>query len=147
MKSNLITAIYCRSAIKCDDAVAAQELILRNYAEEHGYCNIAVYVDNGYNGLGFNRHAFSRLEADINAGLVGTVLVKDISRVSRNYKDIFAWFDSIRKTGVLFISVQDKLTNDFFNKEFNTMKRLLEKYHPKQKRPRKKSQHYAAAAE
>ncbi|MCL2225327.1 MAG: recombinase family protein, partial [Defluviitaleaceae bacterium] len=46
--------------------------------------NVSTYTDNGFIGLNFDRPAMRQLQADVDAGLVGVVLVKDISRISRN---------------------------------------------------------------
>ena len=108
-KSKLVTAIYCRLAKGCDDGIKSQELMVRKFAEENGHTNIKVYTDNGYGGHNYDRPAFSQLQADIEAGIVGTVLVENLSRITRNVLDIPDWvFDFLQeKTGIKFISVMD----------------------------------------
>jgi DNA invertase Pin-like site-specific DNA recombinase len=91
MENNNLTALYCRSAQKSAMGIEKQECMLRQYAEKHGYGNIAVYVDNGCSGLSLDRPAFTRLQADIAAGLVKTVIVKDIGRISRDAFMLCDW--------------------------------------------------------
>lgn len=101
------TAIYCRVARKDDEALASQESLLRRYAEKNGYENVTVYSDNGYVGLNYDRPAFKQLQADIKSGKIRTVLVKDISRITRNGFDLHEWVfkHQQEKFGVKLISV------------------------------------------
>lgn len=77
-----ITALYCR--ISLDDggdnesmSISNQKLMLRDFAEKHGMFQYEYYVDDGYTGRNFNRPAFQRMIADIEAGKVGCVVTKD----------------------------------------------------------------------
>lgn len=110
MVDTKITALYCRVACKDDDAILSQEHLLRDYALKQGFENICVYADNGCNGLDFNRPAFSRLMCDIQAGLVSRVIIKNISRITRNYPDLIQWMGGIREKGVSFISLAEGIT-------------------------------------
>ena len=65
--------------------IESQRLMLRAYAEENGYGIYGEYVDDGYSGTRYDRPAFCRMLADIEAGYVNMVLVKDLSRLGRNY--------------------------------------------------------------
>ena len=110
MNNKIKVAVCCRVAREDDEIIKEQEAMIRRFAEENDYINISVYADNGFNGLNFNRPAFKRLNDDISAGLIETVIVKDISRLSRNYIDVLDWVDNIRDKGVSFISVLDDFT-------------------------------------
>ena len=85
-----ITALYCRLSI--DDgadgesnSITNQKAILKTYAEEHGFYNTRYYVDDGYSGTTFDRPGFQAMIADVDAGLIDTVIVKDLSRFGRDY--------------------------------------------------------------
>ena len=87
---NLITAIYCRLFQEDDlqgesNSIKNQKLILQQYAEQHRFPNIQFYVDDGYSGANFNRPDFKRMMNDIEHGKVGIVIVKDQSRLGRDY--------------------------------------------------------------
>ena len=87
---NLITAIYCRLSQEDDlqgesNSIKNQKLILQQYAEQHRFPNIQFYVDDGYSGANFNRPDFKRMMNDIEHGKVGIVIVKDQSRLGRDY--------------------------------------------------------------
>ena len=92
MKSNhnLITALYTRLSQEDllqgeSNSIRNQKLILQKYADDHGFHNCQFYVDDGYSGADFNRPDFKRMMADIESGRIGTVIVKDQSRLGRDY--------------------------------------------------------------
>ncbi|MXP76297.1 recombinase family protein [Lachnospiraceae bacterium WCA-9-b2] len=58
------------------------------YAKEHGFPNPKFYVDDGYTGTNFDRPSFKEMSADIEKGLVKTVIVKDLSLFGRNYIEV-----------------------------------------------------------
>lgn len=95
-----ITALYCRYSR--DDgqeeenaSITHQRKLLKEYAENSGYTNLRCYADDGYSGTNFNRPNFQRMLKDIENGLIGTVIVKDMSRFGRNY------IGSLRNVGVV----------------------------------------------
>jgi DNA invertase Pin-like site-specific DNA recombinase len=132
MNKKMRCAVYCRVARKDDTAIESQKETLRRFAEENDYSNISVYSDNGFNGLNFNRPAFNRLNNDISAGLVDTVIVKDISRVGRNRFDVSEWVDNIQSKGVTLKSVIDN--TDFFIKTNNILFQSFNEYRAKHKK-------------
>ncbi|WP_229407969.1 recombinase family protein [Massiliimalia massiliensis] len=87
---NLITALYCRLSQEDERlgeslSIENQRLMLQKYAEEHRFPNIRFYVDDGFSGADFNRPDFKRLMTDVECGKVGIVIVKDQSRLGRDY--------------------------------------------------------------
>ena len=90
MQTGKITALYVRfsfdDGIDTDSgSIEHQKDLLKNYAESNGFTNLSYYADDGYTGTNFNRPNFQRMMDDIKNGLVGTVIVKDMSRLGRNY--------------------------------------------------------------
>lgn len=83
-------ALYMRLS-KDDDGAAesasitTQRQMLRSYAAEHGYAVYDEYSDDGYSGVSFERPEFRRMIADIEAKRVNLVIVKDLSRLGRDY--------------------------------------------------------------
>ncbi|MBR3665537.1 MAG: DUF4368 domain-containing protein [Ruminococcus sp.] len=85
-----ITALYCR--LSQDDmldgesnSITNQKAILQKFAEDNGFRNTAFYVDDGVSGTTWEREGFKAMLADIEAGKVGTVITKDLSRLGRDY--------------------------------------------------------------
>ena len=126
-KREMKVALYCRVAREDNTAIEGQAHIIREYAKKHGYDNPVLYSDNGVSGIGFDRPALGCLSADILAGHIKAVIVKDLSRLSRNPLEISDWINGIRRCGVLFISVQDGITDDHFDKK-DEMFRMYSEY-------------------
>lgn len=115
MKSNhnLITALYTRLSQEDllqgeSNSIRNQKLILQKYADDHGFHNCQFYVDDGYSGADFNRPDFKRMMADIEAGKVGTVIVKDQSRLGRDYLQTGMLMEiTFPQYDVCFIAIND----------------------------------------
>ena len=81
-----ITALYCR--LSRDDelqgdsnSILNQKAILQKFADDNGFLNTSYFVDDGYSGTNFDRPDWQRLMALVDEGKVGTVIVKDMSRL------------------------------------------------------------------
>ena len=85
-----ITALYERLSRDDDQAgdsnsIINQKKYLESYAAQRGYENCVHYTDDGWSGGTFERPAWKRMIADIEAGKVAHVIVKDMSRAGRDY--------------------------------------------------------------
>jgi len=85
-----ITALYCR--LSRDDelqgdsnSIKNQKTILQKYADDNGFTNTEFFVDDGYSGTNFDRPDWQRLISQVEEGRIGTVIVKDMSRLGRDY--------------------------------------------------------------
>jgi len=119
-------AVYCRTAREDDFAIGRQAEIVRSYAKEHGYNNLALYVDNGTSGLVLDRPALNRLKRHIAEGRIKAVIVLEMSRVSRNCFDVLTWIDSLRQSGVSFVSVGDSISDDMIENKAELFQRFCE---------------------
>ena len=136
LSQNRKAVLYCRVASESSEAIKSQETMLRVYAKEQRYDIVAVYADNGVSGIGFDRPALNRLNEDIDAGLVKTVIVKDLARISRSAFDISDWIDRVRGKGVSFVSVMDGIGDNTLDDKVNVFPQLCREYLRKQrKRP------------
>ena len=84
------TALYER--LSRDDELAGESNSIRNqksylesYATEHGYLPFVHYTDDGYSGGNYDRPGWQQMIADMEAGKISTLIVKDMSRVGREY--------------------------------------------------------------
>ena len=100
MQDRIKAALYIRVARMDGDAVERQKTQLRVFAQEQGCKDIAIYVDNGYSGLNLNRPAFMQMENDIRAGLVNELIIRDLSRISRDTMLTYDWLEKTRINGV-----------------------------------------------
>lgn len=112
-KDNRIAALYER--LSRDDemqgesnSITNQKKYLEDYAVQHGFGNIQHFSDDGYSGTNLNRPAFNSLLTEIEAGRVGTVIVKDMSRFGRNYLQVGFYAEMMfPKKNVRFIAVNN----------------------------------------
>ena len=89
-------------------ASSLQKKYLEDYAVQHGFDNIQHFSDDGYSGTNFNRPAFNSLLTEIEAGRVGTVIVKDMSRFGRNYLQVGFYTEMMfPKKNVRFIAANN----------------------------------------
>ena len=110
---NLITALYCRLSQEDERlgeslSIENQRLMLQKYAQEHRFPNIQFYVDDGFSGADFNRPDFKRMMNDVECGKVGIVIVKDQSRLGRDYLQTGMLMEiTFPQYDVRFIAVND----------------------------------------
>ena len=67
-----------------NESIKNQKNLLIKYATDNNF-NYSIYIDDGYTGTNFNRPSFSKLLQDINNQKIDTVIVKDLSRLGRDY--------------------------------------------------------------
>ena len=110
---NKITALYCRLSQEDEnkgdsDSIVNQKAILTKYAEENGFTNIEVFVDDGYSGVSFNRPDFKRLLELMEKGKVETLITKDLSRLGRNYIEVGNYTEIMfPRWNVRYIAIND----------------------------------------
>lgn len=126
-----ITALYCR--LSRDDgtesesnSIGNQKKLLSQKAKEMGLTDTKYYVDDGYTGTNFNRPGFQQLINDIEIGLVSAVMVKDLSRLGRDYVSVGNYTDSyFPEHNVRFIAVNDAIDSDEGESEIAPFKNIL----------------------
>ena len=110
---NKITALYCR--LSRDDeltgdsnSIVNQKAILSKYAKENGFKNPLFFVDDGYSGANFDRPSWSELVEKIENGEVATLIVKDMSRLGRDYLRVGLYTDVLfPEKGARFIAISN----------------------------------------
>lgn len=112
---NKITALYER--LSRDDelqgesnSIINQKKMLEDYARKNGYGNFAHFTDDGFSGGNFERPGWKKLVRGIEEGEIGTVIVKDMSRVGRNYLEVGFYTEVMfREKGIHFIAVANNI--------------------------------------
>ena len=115
LKENRITALYCR--LSQDDgregesnSIVNQKALINEYARKNHFKNLRFFVDDGYSGTTFDRPAFREMEKMIENGEIGTVIVKDMSRLGRNYLQVGMYTDIVfPENDVRFIAINDNV--------------------------------------
>ena len=133
-----ITALYCR--LSRDDelngdsnSIVHQKEILSAYAEKHGLRNTRFYVDDGYSGTNFNRPDFLRMMDDVNSGLVGTIIVKDMSRFGRDYIMVGYYTEiMLPQMDIRFIAVNDNVDSENqADNDFTPFRNIINEWYAK----------------
>ena len=130
---NLITALYPRLSHEDElqgesNSISNQKRILETYAKQNGFTNLRWYTDDGYSGANFQRPGFQAMLADIEAGKVGTVIVKDMSRLGRNYLQVGFYTEMLfPQKGVRFIAVNDNVdsASEGMDNDFTPLRNLF----------------------
>ena len=113
-----LTALYCRlsrddGAEGDSNSVANQKRLLQKYAKENSLGNTRFYVDDGYTGTNFNRPSFQKMIEDVEMGYVTAVIVKDMSRLGRDYLGVGYYTDTFfPEHNIRFIAVNDCVDSD-----------------------------------
>lgn len=118
VKEDKITALYCR--LSRDDelqgdsnSIKNQKAILQKYADDNGFRNTSLFVDDGYSGTTFDRPDWNRLMELVDDGKVGTIIVKDMSRLGRDYLKVGMYTEMIfPNADIRFIAINNGVDSD-----------------------------------
>ena len=133
-----ITALYER--LSRDDeqqgesnSIINQKKYLEDYARSKGFRNIRHFTDDGYTGTNFNRPGFNALLEEINAGHVDTLLIKDMSRLGRNYLQVGFYTEILfPEKGVRFIAINNGVDSDSpVENEFTPFLNIMNEWYAK----------------
>ena len=113
-----ITALYCR--LSRDDeqlgesnSIKNQKSILGKYAKDNHFINTRFFVDDGYSGTSFTRPAFMELMELAEQGNIGTIIVKDHSRLGRNRLIVGQLLEEdFVRLNIRYIAIMDNIDTD-----------------------------------
>lgn len=137
MSIEAVTALYC--SLSRDDelqgdsnSIINQKKILQKYALDHGWKNIRFYIDDGISGTTFNRPGFQEMIADIEAGIVKRVIIKDMSRLGRDYLQVGMYTEIMfPEHDVHFIAVNDGVDSKQGDNEFTPFRNIINEWYAK----------------
>ena len=111
-------AAYLRLSIEDGDkaesnSIGNQRELIRDFAAERpGLYLVEEYADDGYTGTNFERPGFKRMMEDIKSGKINCIIVKDLSRLGRNYIEMGKYLEQIfPMMGIRFIAINDNYDN------------------------------------
>lgn len=113
LNSIKITALYER--LSRDDelqgesnSITNQKHFLEDYARKNGFVNIRHFTDDGVSGTTFDREGFQSMIAEVEAGNVAVIIVKDMSRFGRDYLKVGFYTEVMfKEKGVRFIAINN----------------------------------------
>lgn len=107
-----ITALYCR--LSRDDAlqgesnsISNQREFLTRHARELGLRNTRFFIDDGFSGVTFDRPGWQELMVEVDEGNVAAVLLKDMSRMGRDYLRVGLYMEQFTELGIRLIAISD----------------------------------------
>ncbi len=133
-KKHEITALYER--LSHDDelqgesnSISNQKSILENYAKQQGMGHIVHYTDDGISGTRFDRPGFQKMMEDVENGYVAVVVIKDMSRFGRDYLQVGAYMEVLRKSGVRLIALNDGVDTFKGDDEFAPFRNIMNEWY------------------
>ena len=129
-----ITALYSRLSHEDElqgesNSILNRKLLLESYAKQHGFTSLKWYTDDGFSGANFDRPDFQEMLADIEAGKIGTVIVKDMSRLGRNYLQVGMYTEMVfPQNGVRFIAVNDTVDSANGDNDLTPLRNLFNEW-------------------
>ena len=117
-KEPKITALYERLSRDDDlagesNSITNQKKYLEDYAQKNGFKNIRHFTDDGFSGVNFNRPGFQSLIKEVEAGNVETLIVKDMSRLGRNYLQVGFYTEVLfPQKNVRFLAINNSIDSN-----------------------------------
>lgn len=114
------------------NSISNQRIILEKYAEEKGFENTKFLFDDGYSGTIFNRPAWNEIMEMIEAGQVATIIVKDMSRLGREYLHTgYLMEHTFPNFNIRFIAVNDAVDTLYGDNDFVPFRNLFNDFYAK----------------
>jgi len=129
-----ITALYERLSredkLQGDsNSIINQKSILENYAVSKGFTNYRHFSDDDYTGTNWERPAWKELIAEIEAGNVSEIIVKDMSRVGRDYLRVGLFMEMLRESGIRLIAVNDGVDTFEGDDDFTPFRNIISEWY------------------
>lgn len=126
-----ITALYAR--LSQEDAldgesnsIANQKKILMKFATDSGFPNLTFFIDDGVSGVTFDRPGWNEMIRLAEAGKIRTVIVKDMSRMGRDYLKVGYYTESFfAERDIRYIAINDGVDSDKGDNDFTPFRNLF----------------------
>ena len=137
-RNSKFTALYERLSRDDDqvgesNSIVNQKKYLEDYARRNGFKNLRHFTDDGYSGVNFNRPGFQALIKEIEAGNVETLIVKDMSRLGRNYLQVGFYTEVMfPQKNVRFLAINNSIdSNNTSDNDFTPFLNIMNEWYAK----------------
>ena len=103
--------------------------MLEDYAAQPGFPNTVHFTDDGISGTCFDRPGFLEMMKEVNAGKVAYLLVKDMSRLGRDYLKVGQIMEILRQKGVRLIAINDGVDSSRGDDDFTPFRNIMNEYY------------------
>ncbi|HGA2912939.1 TPA: DUF4368 domain-containing protein [Streptococcus agalactiae] len=129
-----ITALYER--LSRDDelegesnSIVNQKKILEEYASKNNLTNIIHFTDDGISGTQFDRPGFMEMMNGVNTGNIGCIIVKDMSRLGRDYLKVGQCMEILRQKGIRLIAINDNVDSFYREDDFTPFRNIMNEWY------------------
>lgn len=134
MRNDKITPLYER--LSRDDelqgesnSILHQKQMLEEYAKRNGLPNPIHFTDDGVSGTRFDRPGFTAMMEEVEAGRVEAIVVKDMSRLGRDYLKVGQVMEILRQQGVRLIAINDGVDSDKGDDDFTPFRNIMNEFY------------------
>lgn len=114
------------------NSIQNQRLMLEKYAADNGFENILFLSDDGYSGTNFDRPGWNEVMKLVENGKVATIIVKDMSRLGRNYLLVGHYTEMVfPSNGIRFVAINDNVDSLYGDNDFTPFKNLFNDFYAK----------------
>ena len=133
-KKRNMTALYER--LSRDDelqgesnSILNQKKMLMDYATSHDFPGPVHFTDDGISGTRFDRPGFTTMMEEVKKGNIGTILIKDMSRLGRDYLKVGQCMEYLRQQGVRLIAINDSVDTFANEDDFTPFRNIMNEWY------------------
>ena len=134
MRNEKITPLYER--LSRDDelqgesnSISNQKLMLEDFARRNGLPNPTHFTDDGISGTRFDRPGFLAMMEEVEAGRVEAIVIKDMSRLGRDYLKVGQVMEVLRQRGVRLIAINDGVDSLKGDDDFTPFRNIMNEFY------------------
>ena len=134
MRETKITPLYERLSRddgddKESNSISTQKNLLEQYAKNNGLPNPTHFTDDGISGTRFDRPGFMAMMEEVEAGNVECIVIKDMSRLGRDYLKVGQIMEMLRQRGIRLIAVNDGIDTAQGEDDFLPFRNIMHEFY------------------
>lgn len=111
------------------NSITNQKKMLEDYAKRNGYTNTVHFTDDGISGTRFDRPGFTAMMKEVENGRVDAIIIKDLSRLGRDYLKVGQYMEILRQKGVRLIAVNDGIDSFNGDDDFTPFRNIMNEWY------------------
>ena len=111
------------------NSIVHQKAMLEDFAHRNNLPNPTHFTDDGISGTRFDRPGFMSMMAEVEAGNVGCIVVKDMSRLGRDYLKVGQIMEILRQKGVRLIAINDSVDSFKGDDDFTPFRNIMNEWY------------------